>query len=182
MSRIGKKPILIPNGVEIKIEDQKVVIKGPKGELRQGVPEEVKVLKENNKLLITLKRKTKKSSALWGLIRALLQNQVIGVSGGFEKKLEIIGVGWKASLESKGILKLEVGFSHPVKLEIPQGINVSIEKNLISVFGIDKQKVGEFAAKIRSVRPPEPYQGKGIRYLGEKVRRKEGKKAAITTT
>jgi len=182
MSRIGKKPILIPENVEVKIENHQVLIKGPKGEISQEISPEISVEKKEDKIIIVSpKRKTKKTPALWGLTRALLQNHVIGVTQGFEKQLEIRGIGYKASLEGEKTLKLEVGFSHPVKLEIPADLNVSIEKNIIKVSGIDKQKVGEFAAKIRKVRPPEPYKGKGIRYVGEKVRKKEGKKAAATT-
>lgn len=182
MSRIGKKPILIPQGVEIKIEEQKVVIKGPKGEISQELPEEILVKKEDNKILVSPKMKSKNTGALWGLIRALLRNHLEGVSSGFEKKLEIRGIGYRASLEDKNLLKLEVGFSHPVEIEIPSQVNISVEKNIISIYGIDKQKVGEFAAKIRKIRPPEPYKGKGIRYLGEIVRKKAGKKAITTTT
>lgn len=178
MSRIGKKPILIPEGVKINIEKQKVTIEGLKGMISSEIPEEILVKKEDNKIIVFPRKKSKKSLALWGLIRVLLQNQVFGVTKGFEKKLEIQGVGYKAFLENGKILRLEVGFSHPVKIEIPQGIEVSITKEtLISVSGIDKQKVGEFAAKIKKIRPVEPYKGKGIRYLGEIVRMKAGKKA-----
>ena len=181
MSRIGKKPILIPEGVEVKIEGQKVTIKGPKGEISQEVPSEILVEKKQDRIQVSLKKKTKRSWALWGLWRALLENDVRGVTSGFEKKLEIRGVGYRASLEADRMVKLEVGFSHPVKLKIPQGIDVSVEKNIVTVSGINRQGVGEFAARIRRVKPPEPYKGKGIRYLGEKVRKKEGKKAAVTT-
>jgi len=181
MSRIGKKPILIPENVEIKIEGRQVVVKGPKGEISQEIPQEILVEKKDSVVVVSPKRKTKRTPALWGLTRALLQNNLKGVTEGFEKQLEIRGIGYKASIEGERVLKLEVGFSHPVKLEIPPDLNVSIEKNIIKVSGIDKQQVGEFAAKIRKVRPPEPYKGKGIRYVGEKVRKKEGKKTAATT-
>ncbi len=178
MSRIGKKPILIPPGVEVKIEDQRVIIEGSENKVSQKIPEEILVKKEDNKIIVSIKRKSQKSSALWGLTRVLLQNHIIGVSSGIEKKLEIQGVGYRASMENEKILKLELGFSHPVKIEIPAGIKVSIAKeSLISVFGFDKQKVGEFAAKIKKLKPVEPYKGKGIRYFGEIVRRKVGKKA-----
>ena len=179
MSRIGKKPIIIPQGVEVAIKDNVVVIKGPKGEISREVPAEILVEKKEDKIQLSLKKVTKGSRALWGLWRALLQNQVMGITSGFEKKLEIRGVGYRASLAGDKTIKLEVGFSHSVELKIPQEINVSVEKNIITVSGIDKQKVGEFAAKLRKIRPPEPYKGKGIRYLGEKVRKKEGKKAAM---
>jgi len=181
MSRIGRKPILIPKEVEIKIEKGRVDVKGPKGELSLGIPEEISVKKEEDKIIVSLKRRTKKSPALWGLIRALLQNNIIGVSQGFEKRLEIRGVGYKASLPKPETLILEMGFSHPVEMQVPSGLSVAIEKNIIVVSGINKQEVGEFSAKIRRVRPPEPYKGKGIRYLGEKVRMKEGKKATATS-
>lgn len=181
MSRIGKKPILIPQNVEVKIEGQNVKVKGPKGEISQEIPAEILVEKKADKIQLTLKKSSKKGPALWGLWRSLLENDVKGVISGFEKKLEIRGVGYRASLED-GRVKLEVGFSHPVILKIPQGINASIEKNIVTVSGIDKQLVGEFAARVRKVKPPEPYKGTGIRYLGEKVRKKEGKKVATTTT
>ena len=178
MSRIGKKPILIPKDVEVNIDGKNVIVKGAKGELKIILPLEVSVEKKEDAIQLSVKKETKKCKTLWGLYRALLQNNVVGVSSGFEKALEIIGVGYKASLEGNKNIKLEVGFSHSVVLEIPDSVELSIEKNKITVSGIDKQKVGEFAAKIRAVRKPEPYKGKGIRYLGEKVRRKEGKKAA----
>lgn len=178
MSRIGKKSILIPKEVEIKIETKKVAIKGPKGELFQEIPEGILVTKEDDKIIVLSEKKSKKNSALWGLIRVLLQNQIIGVSSGFEKKLEIRGIGYRASLKGENILNLEVGFSHHVEIKIPSQISLSIEKNIINVSGIDKQKIGEFAAKIRKIKPPEPYKGKGIRYVGEFVRKKAGKKVA----
>jgi len=178
MSRIGKKPILIPQGVEVDIKDEKVLVKGPKGEIFQAIPEEILVKKEDNKILVSSKGKSKKTSALWGTIRALLSNNLKGASVGFEKKLEIRGIGYKAAIEDKNILKLQVGFSHPIKIEIPPGLSLLVEKNIINISGIDKQKVGEFAAKIRKIRPPEPYKGKGIRYLGELVRKKASKKVA----
>jgi len=182
MSRIGRKPILIPKEVKVEIEGQDVAIKGPKGELSRKIPEEILVKREDDKIMVSLKRKTKKSPALWGLTRALLQNNVIGVSSGFEKKLEIRGVGYRASLPKPETLILEMGFSHLVELEVPAGLTVSLKKNIISISGADKQMVGEFAARTRRVKPPEPYKGKGIRYVGEKVRIKEGKKAATASS
>jgi len=177
MSRIGKKPIQIPQGVEVSIKENVVETKGPKGALSCVVPFELSVEKKENELLFDVKKQTKTSSALWGLFRSLVQNNVIGVSDGFQKQLEIIGVGFKANVEGKN-LNLSLGFSHPVKLEIPEGLAVVVEKNIITITGIDKQKVGQFTAVIRALKKPEPYKGKGIRYVGEKVRRKEGKKAA----
>ncbi len=178
MSRIGKQPIQIPEGVEVKIEGREVKFKGAKGELRQAIPENILVEKKESELIVSVGKKTKQTPALWGLARALLQNCLDGVTKGFEKQLEIIGVGYKAALEGDKVLNLLVGFSHPVKLDIPEGLTVKVEKNIVTITGIDKQKVGQFSAKIREVKKPEPYKGKGIRYLGEKVRRKEGKKAA----
>jgi large subunit ribosomal protein L6 len=177
MSRIGKKPIIIPPQVTVEIKGAEVKVKGPKGELTQIIPEDILVEQKDSQLVITCKRTIKRTPALWGLSRALLQNCVDGVFKGFERKLEIIGIGYKAAKEGEGRLKLEVGFSHPVFLDIPEGLTLAVEKNIIILTSIDKQKIGQFAANIRKVRPPEPYKGKGIRYLGEKVRRKEGKKA-----
>ena len=181
MSRIGKKPIIIPSSVEIVIKNQNVIVKGPKGEISQEIPPEILVKKDNDKVIVSPKKMVKQTPALWGLIRMLLQNHIKGVSEGFEKKLEIRGIGYHASVEGEKNLRLEAGFSHPVVLKIPDGLDVLVEKNIIKVSGINKQRVGEFAAKIREIRKPEPYKGKGIRYVGEKVRRKEGKKAAATT-
>ncbi len=179
MSRIGKKPIEIPQGVEVKIIGQQVNIKGPKGELSQTVRPEIKVETKEGKIFATVQIETKKTRALWGLTRALLQNDVKGVSEGYEKKLEIEGVGYKASLEGQDLV-LNIGFSHPVKIKAPENIKFAAEKNIITINGVDKGLVGQMAAKIRQVRPPEPYKGKGIRYAGEQIRRKVGKKAATT--
>jgi len=176
MSRIGKKPILIPEGVEVKIDAGKAIVKGPKGELSQEVRPEIGIEIKENKICIYPKRETKQTKAFWGLTRALVANMVKGVIDGYEKKLEMQGVGYRASLEGEDLV-LQVGFSHPVKIKIPSELNVSLEKNIITISGIDKQLVGQFAAKIRKIRPPEPYKGKGIRYVGEVVRRKVGKKA-----
>lgn len=178
MSRIGKKPILIPEGVEVNIEDNKVTVKGPKGELQEEVRPEIKVEEKEGKIFISPQRETKKTKAFWGLFRALIFNMVKGVTEGYEKKLQIEGIGYKASLEGEKLV-LHVGFSHPVEIKQPQGINFLIEKNIITVSGINKELVGQVAAKIRKVRPPEPYKGKGIRYVDEVVRRKAGKKAVV---
>ena len=179
MSRVGKKPILIPQGVEVKIEGQNVSIKGPKGELSMKVRPEIKVALENGQIIITPKKESKEVMAFWGLTRALLANNVKGVTEGFEKRLEIEGVGYRAALEGKD-LNLQMGYSHPVKISAPDGITFSVEKNVITVSGTDRGLVGQTAAKIRDVRPPEPYKGKGIRYEGEQVRRKLGKRAVAT--
>jgi large subunit ribosomal protein L6 len=177
MSKIGKKPILIPKGVEVKIEGNTVFVKGPKGSLEKKFPQEIDFKIENDKIFVFPKVKTKKIKALWGLSRAILNNMVEGVVKGYEKKLEIEGLGYKAEKE-KDNLVLRVGFSHPVIISPPPGISISVEKNIISVSGIDKELVGQIAAKIKKVKPAEPYKGKGIKYLGEKIRRKVGKKIA----
>jgi large subunit ribosomal protein L6 len=175
MSRIGKKPILIPEGVEVKIEGQKVTIKGPKGELSREIRPEIKVGVSEEKILVSPQIETKKTQALWGLSRVLIFNVIRGVTEGYEKKLEIEGLGFKASVEGENLI-LYVGFSHPVKIKAPKDIKFLVEKNVITVSGIDKELVGQIAAKIRKVKLPEPYKGKGIRYLGEVIRRKVGKK------
>ena len=180
MSRIGKKPILIPEGVEVRIEGQKVVIKGPKGEILREIRPEIRIEVNENKIFLSPQIETKKTKAFWGLTRALIFNMVRGVTEGYEKKLEIEGLGFRAVLEGEN-LQLYVGFTHPIKIEAPQGIKFSIEKNIITVSGADIEKVSQIAAKMRKVKPPEPYKGKGIKYLGEVIRRKVGKKAITTT-
>ena len=179
MSRIGKQAIKIPKEVDIKIEGNKITTKGPKGELVLNFRPEISVKQEDGEIKISIKEKTKESSAFWGLTRSLINNQVIGVTQGFEKRLEIQGVGYKAKIEGD-ILICELGFSHLVKIKKPEGIELIVEKNIIIIKGIDKQLVGETTAQIRAIRPPEPYKGKGIRYVGEKVLRKIGKRATDT--
>jgi large subunit ribosomal protein L6 len=176
MSRVGKQPIEIPTGVEVQIEGQKVAVKGPKGELSREFRSEVGIEQQENIVTINPKSDSRETRALWGLSRTLLANMIQGVVQGYEKKLEIEGVGYRAALDGDSIA-LQMGFSHPVKLKMPENMSVSVDKNTIIVGGIDKEQVGQFAAKIRKVRPPEPYKGKGIRYEGEVVRRKLGKKA-----
>lgn len=178
MSRIGKKPIEIPQGVEVKMEKEEVKVKGPKGELSQKIRPEIEVAIEEGKVIVSPRKDTKETKALWGLTRALLANLIQGVTEGFEKKLEIRGVGYRANLEGEDLV-LQVGFSNPVKMKKPEGIQFLVEKDIITVSGIDKQLVGETAARIRRVRPPDAYKGKGIRYLGEVVKKKEGKKAVV---
>ncbi|MCX6760902.1 MAG: 50S ribosomal protein L6 [Candidatus Nealsonbacteria bacterium] len=180
MSRIGKKLILIPASVEVKIEGKTVSVKGPKGEVFFKVSPEIEVEKKEDKLFVSIKMETKAIKALWGLNRVMIANMIKGVTDGFEKKLEIQGIGFKAALEGENLV-LAVGFSHPVKMKIPQNIKVSVEKNIIIISGIDKELVGQFTANIRRIKPPEPYKGKGIRYVGEAVRRKVGKKVATAT-
>jgi len=180
MSRVGKKPILIPEGVEVKIEGQKVIVKGQKGELEREVLPEIRVDLKENKIFVSPKIETKKTKAFWGLTRALIANDIEGVTTGYEKKLKLEGIGFRANLEGENLV-LQVGFTHPTKLKAPEGIGFSVEKNIITVSGINKELVGEIAAKIRKVKPPEPYKGKGIRYLEEVVKRKAGKKVAIAS-
>jgi len=185
MSRVGKKPILIPAGVKVKVEGQKVIIKGPRGELSRLIRPEIKIeLKENKIFVRPFSEKGwiegKKTKAFWGLTRVLLANMIKGVTEGYEKKLQIEGIGYRTNLEGNNLV-LSVGFSHPVKIEAPAGIKFSIEKNIITVSGIDKELVGEMAARLRRTQPPEPYKGKGIRYFGEIIRKKVGKKAVTTT-
>ena len=177
MSRIGKKPIEIPKGIEVKIEEDLVKIKGPKGELSRKIRPEIKVEIKNEKILVSPQIETKKTKAFWGLTRTLLANNIKGVIEGYEKKLQIEGLGYKAEIEGENLI-LRVGFSHPVEIKAHSGIKLSVDKNIITIFGIDKELVGQVAAKIRKVKPPEHYKGKGIRYLGEIVKIKPGKKVA----
>lgn len=177
MSRIGKKPIEIPEGVEIKIDGRKVIIKGPKGELSREVRPEVKIEINKGQMIVSLLSDSKQASAFWGLERALLQNMVLGVTEGFKKELEINGVGYRAKVENDKLI-LELGFTNPVEIIIPKELEVSVKGKTIIVVGIDKAVVGQFAAKTRKAKPPDPYKGKGIRYAGEEVKLKPGKKAA----
>ncbi|MFH1462210.1 MAG: 50S ribosomal protein L6 [bacterium] len=177
MSRIGKKPILIPDNVDAKIEGQKIIVKGPKGELSREIRPEIKIEVKGQEIFLSPQKEGKETKAFWGLFRALVYNMIKGVAEGFEKKLEIQGIGFKALVEGDKVI-LNVGYSHAVELEIPKDINVSVEKNIVTISGFDKELVGQVAANIRKVKPPEPYKGKGIRYLGEMVRRKVGKKVA----
>lgn len=177
MSRIGKKLIPIPNGVTVTAGSTEVSAKGPKGNLNLPLHPHITVKSEDNNLKIEVKNPDQQSDrALWGLYRALIANVIKGVNEGFEKKLEINGVGYRASVTGKKLV-LALGFSHPVELNIPEGLNVAVEKNILSISGIDKQLVGQFAAVVRSQKTPEPYKGKGIRYIDEVVRRKAGKAA-----
>lgn len=176
MSRIGKKPIAVPAGVTITIDGQTVKVKGPKGELAWTVTEEIEVKQEGAELVLTPRDESTRSKAMWGLSRTLVGNMVEGVSKGFEQNLELVGVGYRAAVNGK-VLNLQLGFSHDINIDPPEGISFSSGKQTeIKISGIDKQAVGEIAAKIRRIRPPEPYKGKGVRYAGETVRRKEGKK------
>ncbi|MDP1538622.1 MAG: 50S ribosomal protein L6 [bacterium] len=178
MSRVGKKPILIPQGVDVKIEGSKVMVKSSKGEISKEFRPEIKIETKDDKILVLPrqeKEKLKEIKALWGLTRTLVANMIEGVTAGFEKKLEIEGIGFKGEVSGEELV-LYVGFSHSVKLRIPKGIKILVDKNIITVSGIDKELVGQFAATIRKVKPAEPYKGKGIKYMGEIIRRKVGKK------
>jgi large subunit ribosomal protein L6 len=179
MSRIGKKPIIIPENITVEKKDRRILIKGDKGDFFHLMPEEINIEIKNNEIVLSLKKETKKSKALWGLTRALLYNYIEGLTKGFQKNLELVGVGYRAALEGNQLV-LDVGYSNKVKKDIPQDLTVTIEKNVVTISGIDKQRVGEFAAKIRKIRPPEPYKGKGIKYSDEIIRRKEGKKAVTS--
>lgn len=175
MSRIGKLPIEIPQGVEVTIDGQTVVAKGPLGTESVTVRDEILVTKEDNKLVLTRKDEERKTRALHGLSRTLVANAVNGVKTGFEKKLELQGVGYRAAMQGT-TLNLQLGYSHPINIEPPKGITIVVEANTkITVKGSNKQTVGDVAAEIRSKRPPEVYKGKGVRYEGEYVRRKAGK-------
>lgn len=177
MSKIGKTPIIIKTGVDVKVENQNVNISGPKGSLSFKMPEGIKMEILNGKIIVgQVKENDKLTNALFGLTRAMLANLVEGVTDGFEKKLELAGVGYRAQA-SGDTLTLSLGFSHPVVVKGVQGITFTVAENIITVSGIDKELVGNTAAKIRSFRPPEPYKGKGIKYLGERIRRKAGKAA-----
>ena len=179
MSHIGKQPIIIPDGVEVKIDGDLIVVKGPKGELKNRIRLEIKVEIENKEVKLKPAASHKGAQALWGTYRSNIANMICGVTNGFEKILEIQGVGYKANLEGRDLV-LNLGYSHPIIIKAPEGIEFKVEKNVIVVSGIDKQLVGQLAAEIRSKRKPEPYKGKGIRYKGEIVRRKAGKKAVGT--
>ncbi len=183
MSRIGKKPISIPDGVNVSHDKDTTTIEGPKGKLTQKIHPGIKIEvdKEGKQVLVKSSSDEKQFKALHGLIRTLLANNVHGVTNGFSKDLEIIGIGYNAKLQGKDLV-LQLGFSHPVKVEIPQGIKVEIKSQTnpakLTIMGIDKQLVGQFTANIRCLRPPEPYKGKGIKYADEVIRRKAGKAVA----
>ena len=179
MSRIGRLPIDIPQGVEVKIEEgNKVTVKGPKGTLEKNLPVEMEIKLEDNQIVVSRPNDLKKMKSLHGLTRSLIANMVTGVSQGYEKKLEINGVGYRAQKKGKEIT-FNLGYSHPVAMTDPEGIETEMEgQNIIIVKGIDKEKVGQYAAEIRELRKPEPYKGKGIKYADEVIRRKVGKTGA----
>ncbi len=176
MSRIGKKPIVIPQGTEVTIDGQNVVVRGPLGELSMNVHNSVSIEKNENEVVLTPTNEEIQTIALWGTNASLVQNMVDGVNKAFEKKLILEGVGYRVEMQGTDLV-LNVGFSHPVNVSVPEGLTVTVEKNTISISGISKHAVGQFAAKVRAIKKPEPYKGKGIRYDDEVIRRKEGKKA-----
>ncbi|MFC3076848.1 50S ribosomal protein L6 [Phenylobacterium terrae] len=176
MSRIGKKPVAIPSGVTVTIDGQTVTVKGPKGQLAWTLAEEIEPRLEGSELTLAKRNETTRAQAMWGLSRTLVNNMVVGVTTGYERSLELVGVGYRAAMKGNA-LSMQLGFSHEVDIKPPAGITFATPKQTeIKISGIDKQAVGEIAAQIRRIRPPEPYKGKGVRYAGEKVRRKEGKK------
>jgi large subunit ribosomal protein L6 len=176
MSRIGKKAIAVPSGVTVTLEGQTVTVKGPKGQLAWTVAEEIVVAHENGEILLTPRDDSTRARAMWGLSRTLVNNMVVGVTSGYERVLELVGVGYRAAMKGHA-LSMQLGFSHDIDIPPPAGITFAVPKQTeVRIAGIDKQLVGETAARIRKIRPPEPYKGKGVRYSGEKVRRKEGKK------
>lgn len=178
MSRIGRKPIAIPKGVEVKLDDAHIQVKGPKGTLEMDIMPKIKVAVEDGSISVTRESEIKSVRAAHGMTRAMISNMVTGVSDGFEKVLEIVGVGYRAQMQGKNLV-LSLGFSHPIEVTPPVGIEFASESPIkISVKGIDRQLVGQVAANIRGYRPPEPYKGKGIRYAGEYVIRKAGKAGA----
>ena len=176
MSRIGKLPVKIPAGVDVKVEDNVVTVKGPKGTLSQSVNQNIGISVENGELQVSRPNDEKENRAMHGLYRALIHNMVTGVTAGFTKSLELVGVGYRAQADNPTQLTINIGFSHPVVVKAPENVTFATPNpHKITVSGIDKQVVGEIAAEIRAIRKPEPYHGKGIRYEGEFVRHKEGK-------
>ncbi|MFY8164822.1 MAG: 50S ribosomal protein L6 [Brevundimonas sp.] len=176
MSRIGKRTIEVPKGVTVTLDGQTVSVKGPKGERSWTVADEIEVTQAEDGLHLAIREDNQRSRAMWGLSRTLVDNMVVGVTTGFEKSLDLVGVGYRAAMKGDA-LSLQLGFSHEVDIQPPAGVTFAVPKQTeIKISGADKQAVGQIAAVIRKLRPPEPYKGKGVRYTGEKVRRKEGKK------
>ena len=176
MSRIGNAPVALPSGVEVSVADGKVTVKGPKGTLRRVIPGDIEIAQEDGALRFTRPDDARENRALHGLTRSLVNNMVVGVTEGFRKELEIVGVGYRAEAQGPNALRLNLGFSHPVQVAAPDGITFEVpQPTQVIVTGIDKEVVGQVAANIRSIRKPEPYKGKGVRYAGERVLRKAGK-------
>jgi len=178
VSRVGKEPIQVPSGVDVTIQPGHVAVKGPRGELERALPAQIVVSQDGAELIVTRPDDERENRALHGLVRALVNNMVVGVSEGFVRELEIVGVGYRATASGPNQLELQVGFSHSVHVDAPEGVTFEVpQPTRISVRGCDKQQVGQVAADIRKIRKPEPYKGKGIRYAGERVLRKAGKSA-----
>ncbi|HSH31510.1 MAG TPA: 50S ribosomal protein L6 [Candidatus Saccharimonadales bacterium] len=176
MSRIGRQPIVVPSGVTVKIDANNVTVTGPKGTLELKLPAGLELTQTDSSLTLTKTVQNPQTQAAYGLARTLVNNMVMGVSRGYERQLEINGVGYRASV-SGAVVNLSLGFSHPVAYQLPAGITAKVEKNVITVMGHDKQAVGQVAANLRALKPPEPYKGKGIKYANERIRRKAGKTA-----
>lgn len=181
MSNIGKKPILLPRGVVADIDLNTIKITGAKGMLKTVFPSGIRVILKDNVITVLKQSEGSDLDKFWGLSRSLISNMVAGVTEGFEKKLELVGVGFRARVEDKDLI-LNVGFAVPVRLIAPDGLSLKVEENIITVSGANKQDVGDFASRVRRIRPPDPYKGKGIRFVGEYIRKKAGKAAAKTTT
>ncbi len=178
MSRIGKSPIPVPSGVDVTVDGRRITVKGPKGSLDRAIPGTITVRQDGDTLLVERPDEERQTRAMHGLVRSLVNNMVVGVTDGFAKELEIIGVGYRATAKGADALDLALGFSHPVEVKAPTGVTFEVPSpNRISVKGSDKELVGQVAADIRKLRKPEPYKGKGVRYLGERVLRKSGKAA-----
>lgn len=177
MSRTGKRPIAIPSGTTVTVTDGMIAVKGKGGELTRTLHPSVSVAVEGSEVSVAPGKETRLARALWGTYAAHVRNMIAGVNKPFEKKLQVEGIGYRAEITGKQ-LKLMVGFSHPIMVDLPEGVAVAIDKNIITVSGPDKERVGQFAAVVREVKKPEPYKGKGIRYAGEVVRQKQGKKSA----
>lgn len=177
MSRIGKKPIEILEGVKVDIQNNKISVSGPKGSLEFVHALEVTARIEGTRVIVEKTNKTKKAAAIWGTTTRMVNNMIEGVKEGFQKQLELNGVGFRMALQGKKI-NMALGFSHPVVIDIPEGVEANIQDNIMTISGMDKQRVGQFSAIIRALKPAEPYKGKGFKYVGEIIRRKEGKKAA----
>ncbi|MDB5447174.1 MAG: rplF [Phenylobacterium sp.] len=176
MSRIGKKAVAVPTGVTVTLDGQTVTVKGPKGQLAWTVADEIEVRQDGAELTLATRVDSTRARAMWGLSRTLVNNMVTGVTQGYERTLELVGVGYRAAMKGQS-LSMQLGFSHDVNIQPPEGVSFATPRQTeIRISGIDKQLVGETAARIRRIRPPEPYKGKGVRYAGEQVRRKEGKK------
>lgn len=180
MSRTGKRPITIPSGTNVSVVGNEMVVKGKGGTLTRTLHPAISISVEGSTMSVIPKNKTRLARALWGTYASHARNMIMGVNQPFSKKLDVQGIGYRAELTGKN-LKLQVGFSHPVLVPVPEGVAVVVEKNLITISGADKERVGQFAASVREVKKPEPYKGKGIRYEGEVVRQKAGKKAVATT-